>query len=68
MQSTMSYDAAVLTVNGHSDLLSDSKPDQLRGALAPPVMGAEWDHQLGFITRVDQTATTTAIDAAVSSF
>ena len=40
MQYTMSYDAAVLTVNGHSDLLSDSKPDQLRGLGAAGVLWA----------------------------
>lgn len=38
MQYTMSYDAAVLTVNGHSDLLSDSLPDQLRGLGAAGVL------------------------------
>ena len=64
MQYTMSYDAAVLTVNGHSDLLSDSKPDQLRGLGAAGVLVQNGTINFGFITRVDQTATTTAIDAA----
>ena len=62
MQYTMSYDAAVLTVNGHSDLLSDSLPDQLRGAAGVLVQNGTIN--FGFITRVDQTATTTASDAA----
>lgn len=64
MQYTMSYDAAVLTVNGHSDLLSDSLPDQLRGLGAAGVLVQNGTINFGFITRVDQTATTTAIDAA----
>lgn len=64
MQYTMSYDAAVLTVNGHSDLLSDSKPDQLRGLGAAGVLVQNGTINFGFITRVDQIATTTAIDAA----
>ena len=64
MQYTMSYDAAVLTVNGHSDLLSDSKPDQLRGLGAAGVLVQNGTINFGFITRVDQTATTTAIHAA----
>lgn len=63
MQYTMSYDAAVLTVNGHSDLLSDSKPDQLRGLGAAGVLVQNGTINFGFITRVDHTATTTAIDA-----
>lgn len=63
MQYTMSYDAAVLTVNGHSDLLSDSLPDQLRGLGAAGVLVQNGTINFGFITRVDQTATTTAIDA-----
>ncbi len=64
MQYTMSYDADVLTVNGHSDLLSDSLPDQLRGLGAAGVLVQDGTINFGFITRVDQTATTTAIDAA----
>ena len=64
MQYTMSYDAAVLTVNGHSDLLSDSLPDQLRGLGAAGVLVQNGTINFGFITRVDQTATTTAIEAA----
>lgn len=64
MQYTMSYDAAVLTVNGHSDLLSDRLPDQLRGLGAAGVLVQNGTINFGFITRVDQTATTTAIDAA----
>lgn len=64
MQYTMSYDADVLTVNGHSDLLSESLPDQLRGMGAAGVLVQDGTINFGFITRVDQSATTTAIDAA----
>lgn len=49
MQYTMSYDAAVLTVNGHSDLLSDSLPDQLRGLGAAGVLVQNGTINFGFI-------------------
>lgn len=64
LQYTLSYDAAVLTVNGHSDLLSGAMPDQLRGLGAAGVLVQDGTINFGFITRVDGTATTTAIDAA----
>lgn len=63
LQYAMAYDATVLTVNGHSNLLSDTYPDQLRPLGAAGVLVQDGKINFGFITRVDQTATTTAIDA-----